>query len=85
MLRASVKDCLSAAYLFLTGLSKGACSFALCRSFIISMNVCFDAIKMLLTARCHSPFTKKNNFPPATLIISTLRIVKEHLQFNCKP
>ena len=79
MLRASVKDCLSVTYRFKYVTSRYA------DHSYLSMNVCFDAIKMLLTARCHSPFTKKNNFPPATLIVSTLRIVKEHLQFNCKP
>ena len=39
------------------------------------IEVCFDAIKLLLAARCTHPFTN-GRFPPATLI-STLRIFKE--------
>jgi len=46
-----------------------------CRSSISRIDVCFDAINMLLMARCACPFTNKH-FPSATLI-STLRIFKE--------
>ena len=51
-----------------------------CRSSMIHIEVCFDAIKMLLAARCDHPFTN-DRFPPATLI-STLRIFKEQAAFQ---
>src|SRR3989344_4942357 len=74
----SVKDCLSAACRFKHAASRLPIFNDSLSCFHIE--VCFDAIKMLLAARCAQPFTN-GRFPPATLI-STLRIFKEQTAFQ---
>ena len=45
-----------------------------------AMNVCFDAIKIIAGGTVLGVFRRTLRFPPAMLIISTLRIVKELMQ-----